>query len=216
MKTSPKALSNLQEIFLDPITRLQTFVFIFDALVAVYFIYHWSFWDKIKNKFVYFQYEARVAEKSDCSNLFLSMLFIILSKGVALGTLIAVFTLTVTEIDKINNEYKNEKQDMDVLQILRGEAKNAYYAKILNTILMILLVLSFIINLVTLNIPLINRKHSNLHEEFEKQAQKDKQIKNRQQNYGIQDDADHDEFEHKNSQITASGQRKSIKKAKNN
>lgn len=39
MKTSPKALINLQDVFIDPMERMQTFVFAFDLLVALYFVY---------------------------------------------------------------------------------------------------------------------------------------------------------------------------------
>ena len=37
--SAPKALMNLQEIFLPPLMNLQGFVFAFDAIVAVYYIY---------------------------------------------------------------------------------------------------------------------------------------------------------------------------------
>ena len=78
--TSPKALLNLQEIFLPPLINLQVFIFTFDAFVGLYYIYHFPCWDQIKHKFVYYQYEAQPVEKQDCSNLFLSTLFIMLSK----------------------------------------------------------------------------------------------------------------------------------------
>ena len=80
LPSSPKALINLQEIFLPPLTNLQVFVFLFDLCVALYFVYQWPVWDKIKAKFVYYQYEAQPVEKQDFSNLFLTTMFIILSK----------------------------------------------------------------------------------------------------------------------------------------
>ena len=52
--SSPKALINLQEIFLPPLTNLQLFVFLFDTFVALYYVYQWPVWDRIKNKFVYY------------------------------------------------------------------------------------------------------------------------------------------------------------------
>ena len=80
LASAPKALLNLQEIFLPPLINLQVFVFVFDLLVAVYYIYNFPVWDKIKARFVYFQYESKPVERQDCSNLFLQTLFILLSK----------------------------------------------------------------------------------------------------------------------------------------
>jgi hypothetical protein len=80
LPSSPKALVNIQEIFLPPLTNLQLFCFLFDLCVAIYYIYNWPLWDRVKSKFVYYQYEAKPVEKQDCSNLFLTTLFIILSK----------------------------------------------------------------------------------------------------------------------------------------
>ncbi len=80
LKSAPKALLNLQEIFLPPLINLQMFVIAFDTLVALYYLYNFPLWDKIKAKFVYFQYETKPVEKQDCSNLFLQTLFILLSK----------------------------------------------------------------------------------------------------------------------------------------
>lgn len=54
LPSSPKALINLQEIFLPPLTNLQVFVFLFDLFVALYFMYQWPLWDRFKAKFVYY------------------------------------------------------------------------------------------------------------------------------------------------------------------
>jgi hypothetical protein len=80
LTSAPKAMLNLQEIFLPPLINLQVFVFVFDLLVAAYYVYNFPVWDKIKSRFVYFQYESKPVERQDCSNLFLQTLFIILSK----------------------------------------------------------------------------------------------------------------------------------------
>ena len=80
LSSAPKALVNLQEIFLPPLINLQSFVFAFDLIVALYYMYQLPCLDRIKQRFVYYQYESQPVEKQDCSNLFLSTLFIILSK----------------------------------------------------------------------------------------------------------------------------------------
>ena len=54
LPSAPKALANVEEIFIPPMINLQVFVLIFDILVALYYIYNWNVWDSIKNKFVYF------------------------------------------------------------------------------------------------------------------------------------------------------------------
>ncbi|CDW78560.1 UNKNOWN [Stylonychia lemnae] len=201
IKSSPKALTNLQEIFLPPMLKLQSFVLLFDLFVGIYYIYQWPLWDKIKSKFVYYQYEARTAEKQDCSNLFLSILFILLSKvsiiifklknivltnvlfqGLSLVILISVQTLSINEIAKINNEYANENQDTQVffmLQLLRetldalvAESQKAEYGKVLNTILGFLLLISFVLNLATINMPLLEKKHNSLLEQTQEKIHK--------------------------------------------
>lgn len=53
----------MQEIFLPPLINLQVFVFVFDTLVTLYYAYQWPLWDKVKQKFVYYQYEAQPVEK---------------------------------------------------------------------------------------------------------------------------------------------------------
>ena len=80
IKSSPKALTNLQDIFLPPMMNMQLFVLVFDAAACAYFIYHWPLWNKLKSGFAYYQYESQSKEKGDCSNLFLSILFFLMSK----------------------------------------------------------------------------------------------------------------------------------------
>ena len=52
--SSPKAMLNLKEILLPPLLNLQIFIFIFDAFVALYYVYNWPCWDTIKKRFVYY------------------------------------------------------------------------------------------------------------------------------------------------------------------
>ena len=77
---APKATSDLQKVFLPPIYRMQYFVLSFDSLVLLYYIYQMPFWDYIKSKFPFFQYEAKTAEKADCTNLLLTIMFNCISK----------------------------------------------------------------------------------------------------------------------------------------
>ena len=48
----------------------------------------------------------------------------------------------------------------DTLNYLVAESQKAEYGKVLNTILVILLLISFVINLATMNTPLIDKSHS--------------------------------------------------------
>jgi hypothetical protein len=59
---------------------MQIFVFIFDTLIALYYVYQMPVWDFVKNKFPFFQYDSKVVEEADCSSFLLSMLLIVLSK----------------------------------------------------------------------------------------------------------------------------------------
>ena len=77
---APKATQDLQKVFIPPIYRMQWFVFSFDALVLLYYIYQWPVWDCIKAKFPFFQYEAKTSEKADCTNLLLTVMFDMISK----------------------------------------------------------------------------------------------------------------------------------------
>ena len=67
-------------MFLPPIYRMQYFVLSFDSLVLLYYIYQMPVWDCVKSKFPFFQYEAKTAEKADCTNLLLSIMFNCISK----------------------------------------------------------------------------------------------------------------------------------------
>ena len=77
---APKATQDLQKVFLPPIFRMQWFVFAFDALAILYYVYQWPVWDCIKEKFPFFSYEAKTSEKADCTTLLLNIMFNLISK----------------------------------------------------------------------------------------------------------------------------------------
>ena len=80
LEDAPKATLSLHKVFLPPMRSMQIFVFIFDSLVALYYVYQMPVWDFVKNKFPFFQYDSKVVEEADCSSFLLSMLLIVLSK----------------------------------------------------------------------------------------------------------------------------------------
>ena len=59
---------------------MQYFVLSFDSLCLLYYIYQLPVWDCVKSKFPFFQYEAKTAEKADCTNLLLTIMFNCISK----------------------------------------------------------------------------------------------------------------------------------------
>ena len=91
---APKATQDLQKVFIPPIYRMQWFVFSFDALVLLYYIYQWPVWDCIKAKFPFFQYEAKTSEKADCTNLLLTVMFDLISKVSASSSSHATFRVS--------------------------------------------------------------------------------------------------------------------------
>ncbi len=84
---APKATQDLQKVFLPPIYRMQYFVLVFDSIVMLYYVYQMPIWDCVKNKFPFFQYEAKTAEKADCTNLLLTIMFNFISKVSSLWSL---------------------------------------------------------------------------------------------------------------------------------
>ena len=80
LEEAPKATQDLQKVFLPPIYRMQWFVFAFDGVCLLYYIYQWPIWDCIKEKFPFFQYEAQSSEKADCTTLLLNVMFNLISK----------------------------------------------------------------------------------------------------------------------------------------
>jgi hypothetical protein len=58
VSSSPKAMVNLHEVLLPPLINLHVFVFLFDTVVALYYVYNWPIWNNIKKRYVYYQYEA--------------------------------------------------------------------------------------------------------------------------------------------------------------
>lgn len=89
IQESPKALINLQDIYLPPLVNLQSFVIVFDALVFLYYLYQCPFWERLKKQFAYYQYEFHPVEQQDCSNLFLKTLFILFTKVIPLNVMMA-------------------------------------------------------------------------------------------------------------------------------
>lgn len=51
---APKATLSLHKVYLPPMKNMQIFVFIFDTLVALYYVYQMPFWDFVKDKFPFF------------------------------------------------------------------------------------------------------------------------------------------------------------------
>lgn len=60
--------------------NLQVFIFCFDTLVALYYVYNWPVWNTFKTKYVYYQFEAQPVEKQGFSSLLLTTVFIVLTK----------------------------------------------------------------------------------------------------------------------------------------
>ena len=77
---APKATGDLHKVFLPPMLNMQTFIFLFDSLIAFYYVYQLPCWDRVKNKFPFFQYDSKVVEEPDCSSLILHVLLVFLSK----------------------------------------------------------------------------------------------------------------------------------------
>ena len=77
---APKATADLHKVFIPPMRNMQIFVFVFDICVAFYITTMLPVFDGIKKKLPFFQLDAKVAEKPDCSSLILAILFVVLSK----------------------------------------------------------------------------------------------------------------------------------------
>ncbi len=76
---APKATRDLHKVFIPPMQRMQTFVFLYDTMCLIYYILQMPMWDKIKAKFPYFQYETK-PEKPDFSSYLLHLMLVLLSK----------------------------------------------------------------------------------------------------------------------------------------
>ena len=59
LEDAPKATLSLHKVFLPPMRSMQIFVFIFDLLIALYYVYQMPFWDFVKQKFPFFQYDSK-------------------------------------------------------------------------------------------------------------------------------------------------------------
>ena len=77
---APKATGDLHKVFLPPMVKMQTFVFLFDTIIALYYVYQLPIWDWLKNKFPFFQYDSKIVEEPDCASLLLHVLLVFLSK----------------------------------------------------------------------------------------------------------------------------------------
>ena len=79
------------------------------------------------------------------------MMFIIFSKGLALGILITLQDLIGAQIDQVYLDYNNDPANVATLDVLMGSKKPLHSGFVLNTILAALLCLSFFFNCCTLN-----------------------------------------------------------------
>ena len=77
---SPKALNDLKKVFCPPMSSMQTLVFSFDLILALYYVFQWPLLDGLKRKFPFFSADLKTIEKADCSNLLLMIIFYCLSK----------------------------------------------------------------------------------------------------------------------------------------
>jgi hypothetical protein len=134
---------------------------VFDSIIGLYYFYQCPCFDKIKKNFVYYQYEAKPVEKQECSNLFIQTLFILLTKGLALGILITMLNLSEGEIERVYWDYQfsvESQADKQTLAALDAQGKQALTGLILNAILAGLLVMSVVINCQALGKPLQDKK----------------------------------------------------------
>ena len=77
---SPKALNDLQKVFIPPMRSMQILVLSFDVVTAFYYMTTWPVWDNLKRHVPFFQTDLKTMEKADCSNLLLMIIFVLMSK----------------------------------------------------------------------------------------------------------------------------------------
>ena len=159
---------------------MQYFVLIYDLLVLVYYIYQMPIWDCIKNKFPFFQYEAKTAEKADCTNLLLTIMFNCISKvsrlkestpsdlsnfctsfcfqGLAIVIIMVTASLANSNIDQISDDYSYDESNKDAIDSLKDAQGPLKMSMIFNGILAGCMLLNFVLGGFTLGKPLRQHK----------------------------------------------------------
>lgn len=74
------ATAKLSGLYLPPMVKMQLFVFFFDLVVLMYYVYQNPFWDSLKAKFPALAYEWKSNQAPDCSTVFILCFGILMSK----------------------------------------------------------------------------------------------------------------------------------------
>ena len=155
---SPKALNDLKKVFCPPMKSMQTLVFSFDLILALYYVFQWPLLDGLKRRFPFFSADLKTIEKADCSNLLLMIIFYLLSKvsnsnvllfnlqGLALAICFVTISKAIDNINTISIDYSVDVLNKDAIVQLNGTLSLLNSAFGFDMTLLVLMVGNFILN----------------------------------------------------------------------
>lgn len=94
---------------------MQMLVFFFDLTAMLYYIFQWPIWDSAKAKFPFFSADLKTIEKADCSNFVLMLIFIILSKGMALAICFVTMSKATENINTIATDFSVDSGNLEAI-----------------------------------------------------------------------------------------------------
>ena len=77
---APMATAKLSDLYLPPMVKMQVFVFVFDLIMLMYYVYQNPIWDGLKSRFPALAYEWKSNQAPECSNVFILCFGILMSK----------------------------------------------------------------------------------------------------------------------------------------
>ncbi len=138
------------------------FVFCYDTLILIYYIYHLPLWDRVKQRFVYYQYRVQ-SRGSTFSNFLLTLLFQAFTKGLCLALVLFFYWKASAGVDDVIDEHKVTKQDLEQYKNLEAEHERGQWLLINLMIHIGLMFVSIIVQYLTYTEPL--REYSAINQE---------------------------------------------------
>jgi len=77
---APEATAKLTGLYLPPMVKMQVFVFVFDILILMYYVYQNPIWDNIKANIPAMAYEWKSNQEPECTSVVIICMMILFSK----------------------------------------------------------------------------------------------------------------------------------------
>lgn len=142
------ALFTVQKIYVSPLILIETFIFIFDLAVALYYLYHIPLLDRIKQHFVYYQYRVD-SKPQGLTGFIIKLVFLIFTKLICVIINLFFMNRAQTEIEDVKGSHDFTAEDQDAFKKLEKVQKLGDSILVLLLIHVLLFVISLVVAYLT-------------------------------------------------------------------